>query len=89
MQDLVTAVTKAGLTVLNSSYFFGLVLPLAAATRLSGRLRAQRPGPARSQLRKHGRIANATLSALCDIELPILRFNRLGGLSVFCLASKP
>jgi hypothetical protein len=89
IEDLVMAVAKAGLTVLHSSYFFGLVLPLAAATRLPGRLRRQRPRPARSQLRKHGRLTNTALSALCRLELPILRFNRLGGLSVFCLASKP
>jgi trans-aconitate methyltransferase len=89
MEDLVTAVAKAGLTVLQSSYFFGLVLPLAAATRLPARLSRQRQRPARSQLRKHGWFTNTALSTLCSLELPMLRFNRLGGLSVFCLAAKP
>jgi trans-aconitate methyltransferase len=89
MEELVTAVAKAGLTVLHSSYFFGLVLPLAAATRLPSRLHRQPQRPARSQLRKHGWLTNTTLSALCRLELPFLRFNRLGGLSVFCLAAKP
>ena len=85
IEDLVTAVLKAGLTVLHSSY----LLPLAVATRLPARLHRRRLRPARSQLRKHGWIANEALSALCGLELPMLRFNRLGGLSVFCLAVKP
>lgn len=88
-EDLVTAVAKAGLTVLHSSYFFGLVLPLAVATRLPSRLHRQRLRPAKSQLRNHGWLTNTALSALCRLELPALRFNRLGGLSVFCLAAKP
>jgi len=89
MEDLARVVANAGLRVLVSSYFFGLVLPLAAATRLPGRLHNRRARPAQSQLRKHGWITNTALSALCGLELPMLRFNRLGGLSVFCLAGKP
>ena len=89
LEQLLSAVAKAGLTVLHSSYFFALVLPLAAVTRLSGRLHRQRQRPAKSQLRKHGWLTNTALSALCRLELPVLHFNRAGGLSVFCLAAKP
>jgi trans-aconitate methyltransferase len=89
LQELLSAVTKAELTVLHGWYFFGFVLPLAAATRLPGRLHRRGLRPAKSQLRKHGWLTNTALSALCRLELPIQRFNRVGGLSVFCLAAKP
>jgi hypothetical protein len=75
----------AGLDVVRGSYYFGLVFPLAAAVRLADR-NADRP---RSSLVRHGAIANALLSTACAVELPLMRINRLAGLSAFVLARKP
>ena len=74
----------AGLRIHTGVYYFGLVFPLAASVRL-----LSREGKApRSQLRRHHPVTNAVLSALCRAELGVLAFNRLAGLSVFCLAEK-
>jgi SAM-dependent methyltransferase len=75
----------AGLAVLRGCYYFGLVFPLAAAVRLGNRSADE----ARSSLERHGALTNALLSAVCAAELPLLRINRLAGLSAFVLARKP
>ncbi len=86
LKQLENVVGEAGLRVRQTHYHFGAVLPLAAALRLGERLRG--PQPARSQLARHGVFSNALLSALCRAELPFSRLNRVGGLSVLCLAEK-
>lgn len=78
----------AGLRVEAGAYYFGMVFPLAATIRLAARLRPD-TRPARSQLSTHPAWVNGTLSALCDLELPLMRFNRVAGLTAFCLATKP
>jgi len=77
----------AGLTVIQGSYYFGLVFPLAAAIRIASRLFADN-NPPRSQLSKHHPLVNITLASLCRLELPFMRLNRLAGLTFFCLAQK-
>ena len=77
----------AGLQVRHGAYYFGLVLPIAAALRLMPK--GRQPGPARSQLKAHHPLVNGMLTAMCSLELPLMKANRLGGLTVFCLAQKP
>jgi len=89
IQRLESAVTKAGLEVVRSSYYFGIVLPIAAGVRLAERITNPTGIEPKGQLKKHGWVANSLLLSLCLAELPLLRVNRLGGLSVFCLAFKP
>jgi SAM-dependent methyltransferase len=89
IQKLETLVSNVGLGVERSSYYFGLVLPVAGVLRLRESLRFSTNSTPRSQLKKHGWLTNALLASICRAELPVLRANRLGGLSVFCLASKP
>jgi hypothetical protein len=79
----------AGLNVERSSYYFGFVLPVAGALRLKERLGRTSQREPRSQLRKYCWLTNTVLLALCRAELPILRTNKLCGLSVFCLARNP
>jgi SAM-dependent methyltransferase len=86
--QLESTVKNAGLRVDRSSYFFGFVLPIAAAARLAARLSPARAAQPRSQLQRHGALTNAVLAGLCRAEMPTLGINRLAGLSVFCLASK-
>ena len=81
-------VLKAGLDRERAAYFFGSVFPLAAAIRLAQRLTPGRNAPPRSQLVRHHPAVNAALAQLCRLELPLMRFNRLAGLSAFCLARK-
>jgi SAM-dependent methyltransferase len=86
--QLEKVVRSAGLVLLTQSYYFGAVFPLAAMLRLSERLRGGSQ-PARSQLNRHSKFVNGMLSAVCAAEVPLLRFNRLAGLSVMSLARKP
>jgi SAM-dependent methyltransferase len=87
LRQLEDAVRSAGLDVKQGAYYFGMVFPIAASIRL-----AQKAiiggGTARSQLTKHHPITNSALKALCCAELPFLKFNRVAGLTVFCLAEK-
>jgi hypothetical protein len=74
-----------GLEIVKSAYYFGLIFPLAAASRLATRGDAQ----PRSSLRKHGALSNGLLAAACSAELTLFPINRLAGLSAFVLAKKP
>jgi hypothetical protein len=82
-------VRQAGLEVTRSSYYFGLVFPLAVVMRLAGRFRSRSSAVPKSQLARHSAPVNAMLGAVCRAELPLLPFNRVAGLSIFCLARKP
>jgi len=84
--QLESVVSDAGLRVTGGHYYFGAVLPLAAMLRLVQRLRG--PQPPSSQLTRHGSLSNSLLSGVCRVELPFMCRNRVGGLSVFCLAEK-
>jgi len=81
--------TMSGLILERGAYYFGLVFPLAAATRIAGRLRSASSEAPQSQLKRHHPLVNRTLDALCQAELPLLSVNRLAGLTAFCLARKP
>ena len=85
---LVAAIEQAGLEPLDSYYYFGAVLPIAAGVRL---LQNMRKGPVdgeSSGLKRHSALVNGLLKGLCTAELPFLRANHIGGLSVFALAEK-
>lgn len=88
LAEIEQVVRAAGLQLQSKSYYFGAVFPLAAMLRLSERLHGGSV-PARSQLTRHGKLVNGVLSALCAAEVPLLKLNRLAGLSAFCLARKP
>jgi hypothetical protein len=79
---------SAGLELEQKCYYFGLVFPLAAAWRLLARIGFSSKDKPRSDLKRHSALINKLLDLLCQMELPLFRFNRLAGLSVFCLARK-
>lgn len=85
--QLEESVLNAGLVVKHSAYYFGMVFPIAATLRLTQKA-SSNGSHAHSQLTKHHPIANAVLKFICDVELPFMKFNRVAGLSVFCLAEK-
>ncbi|GAA5234654.1 class I SAM-dependent methyltransferase [Verticiella sediminum] len=77
-------VREAGLQIERSAYYFGGVFPLAVASRLAERA-SSRARP-QSQLRQHAAWVNGLLGGICALELPLMRWNRLAGLTAFCLA---
>lgn len=81
MQTLEDVVRAAGLDVITARYFFAMILPLVAAMRL-----LEKSGPPKSSLVPHPRPVNDLMTLAHRVELPFFRFNRMGGLSVFCLA---
>ena len=90
LASLHRTIDKAGLEPIRSRYFFCALLPVVCAMRLWGRLRLASSGFApRSDLRVHGRWMNAVLTTIHELERRTLfRFNRLAGLTVFCLAKR-
>lgn len=86
---LEAVVRAAGLRVRRSRYFFGLLLPVVAILRWLERWRPGAGQPA-SALRRYPRPVNAVLTLIHDLERKALfPVNRLGGLTVFCVASRP
>lgn len=87
--SLERSVRMFGLVLDWSHYYYGAVFPLALATRLLERAGSAKATEPKSQLRKHGRVVNETLSLLCTIERPVMRANKLFGLTVFAGCHKP
>jgi trans-aconitate methyltransferase len=87
--QLVTAVESCGLTLDRCHYYYAFVFPIAAAMRLFERFARTTEAEPKSQLRPEPRLINNTLTALCAAERPIMRANRLFGLSVFGSFHKP
>lgn len=87
--QLEEVVRRAGLTPIVGTYYFGLIFPLVMITRLSEKLLHSRNQPVKSQLKKHSVPVNSTLSTVCKAELSLLPFNRLAGLTAFCVATRP
>ena len=83
-------VESSGLVVEEACYLYAALFPLAAASRLLGRLRAAVTGRdvVRSQMRRCGRLSNNALWAACRAELWMFRRNRLFGLTAMVIARK-
>ena len=88
LAELEAVAQAAGLEVIRGRYFFGLLFPLVALVRL---LRpAGRDAPAQSDLKPASPFVNSVLRLVCRIEeVTLLPFNRLLGVTAFCLARKP
>ncbi len=90
LAGLERTVRRAGLQVMRSRYFFGLLFPAIAVMRLRDRHRLHAGQiEARSALRICPAPLNRLLTLVHDLERATLfPFNRLAGLSVFCLARR-
>lgn len=86
--QLESLVCEAGLCIVRGSYYFGFIFPLVSAVRLFGRWKSSSEHRLKSDLKQYSRIANGILSFICRLELFFLPYNRIAGLSVFCLARK-
>ena len=86
LAEIDALIAKAGLKRIQSGYYYGLTLPLAAAVRFARKLTQKASTEAVSDMRPHSKTVNAMLWAISKAELGLMRANRLGGLSVVCLA---
>lgn len=85
-QDIEKTVEKAGLKVVKTRYFFGLLFPLIAAIRL---IKQAKNPPPKSDLKIYPAWLNKALILIHELERVVFfRFNKLAGLSVFCLCEK-
>lgn len=83
-------VRDAGLEVVRSRYFFGLLFPAAAAIRLYGARRLKKQGfAAKSDLKKAPAWLNRALILMHGLErFALFPLNVFAGLTVFCLARR-
>lgn len=88
LKSLTRIVNKSGLKIEIGIYYFAMVLPIAAVIRLLERLPRAKTREPKSQLQQHHPLSNRVLSGLCRMELPFMKLNHYGGLSIFCLATK-
>lgn len=85
LETLKQAAEAAGLRPVKQRYFFGLLFPAAAAVRMF-----EGKKPAASGLKPAPSWLNQSLVAACDLERAVFfPFNRLAGVTAFCLAEKP
>jgi len=90
LRQLESIVRCSGLKVIHGSYYFGAVFPIAAITRLSGNLFYRKiTRKPNSQLKLHHPIVNGILATLSYAELSVFKYNRIAGLTAFCLAESP
>tara|TARA_R110001592_G_scaffold16881_5_gene71444 strand:- start:3712 stop:4440 length:729 start_codon:yes stop_codon:yes gene_type:complete len=84
------AITDAGLEPIKSRYFFGSLFPAVAAIRLTKKAVLDQELKSESELKLYPDWFNKTLIGIHDVErMSLFRFNKLFGLSVFCLCGKP
>ncbi|PCJ97260.1 MAG: methyltransferase [Zetaproteobacteria bacterium] len=83
-------IREAGLRPVKSRYFFGSLFPVVAVIRFVKKiLFNQGKIEGKSELKLYSDNMNKTLIALHDVELmSLFSFNKLFGLSVFCLCEK-
>jgi 2-polyprenyl-3-methyl-5-hydroxy-6-metoxy-1,4-benzoquinol methylase len=81
-------VAKAGLEVVRSRYFFGLLFPAVVALRLANAWKLRnRKVEAKSSLKKHGSTVNSMLTHIHSLERKLVfPINTVAGLTLFCLA---
>lgn len=86
LSQLVNVISEAGLQVQQANYYFGSVFPIAMTLRLFEKMLPKKE--VQSQLKVHNSLVNSFLNQLCAMELPLQRYNKLAGLTIFCLAEK-
>ena len=86
LEQICSVAERAGLVVERRFYFFGGVLPIAAAMRMHGRVVCKKSRQPRSQLKQHSMLLNWLLRLICRAELAIMTKNRFAGLTAFCVA---
>ena len=90
IESLEESVTEAGLKVIESRYFFGLLFPAVAALRLADKALRGNQEAKESALKAAPDWLNKTLIGVHDIERTLMfPFNKVAGVTAMCLAEKP
>lgn len=90
LEGLQDVVASAGLDVVDTRYFFGMLFPAVAALRLADRAMNGDKPATQSALKAAPGWLNKTMVAIHDIErVALFPVNRLAGVTAFCLARKP
>ncbi len=84
------AIRDAGLTPVKSRYFFGTLFPVVVAIRFAKKILVERGAlEAKSELKLYPNWFNSLLVFMHKIERhSLFKFNKLFGLSVFCICEK-
>lgn len=85
LPQLEKIVTRTGFRIVLGAYAFAAILPAVVLVRS---LRRLQKAPPASDLAFPNALANRLLYTLCRAELPLVSYNRAGGLTAFCLARK-
>lgn len=81
---------QSGLKPTKMRYFFGALFPVAAATRIADRLVSKGKAAKSSALGSLPGPLNQAMIAIHDVErMLMMPWNRLFGVSAFCVAEKP
>lgn len=85
-----STIKGAGLTPTKSRYFFGSLFPVVAAIRLTKKVLFEKGKlEGKSELKLYPDWLNQSLIGVHDLErISLFKFNKLFGLSVFCLCEK-
>jgi trans-aconitate methyltransferase len=91
ISQLKESVQKANLEIVKMNYFFGIIFPLIVMIRLMDKLKMKLLGKnflPKSDLKIANPIANSILIGIHKVEEKVFSWNKIAGLSVFCLARK-
>lgn len=90
ISQIENTIKSAGLKIKSSSYFFGAVFPIAATIRITEGIFSKyiSTSTPSSQLKQHHPYINEILATLSNWELRLMKYNRMAGLTAFCLAEK-
>lgn len=90
LSELEDLANKSGLEVIRGRYFFGLLFPLISIIRTANQMLLKSGKlSAKSNLKKCHPFVNKLLIHIHSIELKtVFYFNRVAGLTAFCLAKK-
>ena len=87
LKQIEDLVNQSGLTIIQSSYFFGTIFPLAVSVRILSRLFFNNSSP-KSNLANYSYLINYLLLKICTLEIYLMKYNKYAGLTVFCYAEK-
>jgi len=84
--NLTAAIQSAQLNPIQIHFFFATLFPVVAFKRLIDKLLLRHPASVKSDLKRHHPITNRLLHWIHRLELPLLKYNKLFGLTLFCMA---
>lgn len=88
LKQIESVLSQSGLSIVKSSYYFAAIFSLACFVNIYQKGIQKLSLQLKSDLRMHSRVVNYMLRKFCSLELPFVKWNKVGGLSIICLAEK-